>query len=765
MTDRIGVAKSSPNVSFWLEADYVGMNVAGNYTIYHLYLRAANSGGATTGSQFLNYGAQIAVVDGIGELFRHQGQPFLPGGYGSGQQRWRDGPYVLHIGHDANGYHGGFNLRMQLRYGNISEDHTFWWPGSAIPRVPKKANPPHSLKVRAGSVTPTNFTVDYTRGGTNGSNIYADQFQWSTTPNFSNVVWTDGNGTAGNGPSGASSPNGGATPGAPALIPGTTYYVRGRSAAYDVGWSDWSATLSQTTLPSVAPGMLIVPQISGTSVAITLSPPGGVSGVKNYTVERRRAGTTTPVTTLTTTNLANSVAGLEPGVSYEWRSRATIGEYNSPWTSWTTIVQPAPNTSAGAYFDGDSANKADTTYGWASNAGQSASTEWAVSPRGWRTFAAGSAVSGGAGVVMRASGGRLSPHAARVVFHRDTAAAGFIAGNDFVGAAKVEANTPYFASTHVQMYSQKKLLQAGVCWYTAAGVIIGYDWGEPFLAERGLDWQRRYVYAVSPANAAFAAPVVRDAPLPLAYPYGEGAYGSGAYGGQALVPWTPFLGGDWLLLDQNMVSLSSLFPYFDGGTQNTPEFEYIWLDEPNESASARIELPDAGFNPLADPDCAPLPQAPSPPIIESGCIDEVGTWRRYWMQIPSSEVSEWLDVLLTLTIETGAFAARQVRIRYYANPDELVPELFDPSEWQSEQILSYIPPHTQMVLDGPSQRVSASVEGRDPQSASHLLYGTGGTPATWPVLSCGMGYLISFDVPLDAPPGNETISVKLTQRQ
>jgi hypothetical protein len=113
----------------------------------------------------------------------------------------------------------------------------------------------------------------------------------------------------------------------------------------------------------------------------------------------------------------------------------------------------------------------------------------------------------------------------------------------------------------------------------------------------------------------------------------------------------------------------------------------------------------------------------------------------------------------------------QVRVRIYENPDSLDPDEFAGTEWVSEQIISYMPPFTIITLDGVSQRVWAQVggEGIDPatvpmRSADHLIYGSGGTPATWPVLSCGLPYLIAFDAPLDTLVGNLVNDIGLTER-
>jgi hypothetical protein len=213
-----------------------------------------------------------------------------------------------------------------------------------------------------------------------------------------------------------------------------------------------------------------------------------------------------------------------------------------------------------------------------------------------------------------------------------------------------------------------------------------------------------------------------------------------------------------------MVTIGELIDWFSGDTADTAQFSYEWLGAANASESMRTTLDSDDVDPLADPDCPPIPSPPSPPVISDDCLDEVGTWRRYWAIIPVDQVSDWLAILPTIYITTGALAARQVRIRVYRNPEGLDPSVFPASEWDAEQIVSFIPPLTTLTLDGVAQRVWAEVGGGDPISADRLLYGTGGGPATWPVLSCGTAYLISFDVPLDAPEGNLSVDVALTTR-
>ena len=135
------------------------------------------------------------------------------------------------------------------------------------------------------------------------------------------------------------------------------------------------------------------------------------------------------------------------------------------------------------------------------------------------------------------------------------------------------------------------------------------------------------------------------------------------------------------------------------------------------------------------------------------------------MQVPAGEVARWLATIPTLTLRTGAQAAREVRIRVYENPDNLAPADFVPGEIVAEQIVRYIPPNATLVLDGVSERARASVDGGATwEAVDYLLAGTGGAPATWPLLACGGAYLIALDTPLDAVLGNLSADLSLTPR-
>lgn len=549
------------------------------------------------------------------------------------------------------------------------------------------------------------------------------------------------------------------------LTPATRYFFRARGRN-GVGWGPWGASASGETLTSSPPSLRVSPSLSGAQATITLSPPSGVSSVSSYKIQRRRLGETA-VTDLAASSSPYTATRLSPGVTYQWRAAAVIGSYQTNWSAWVTAAQPNPNTSAGEYFDGSSPIRQDVAYRWDGAANNSASRGVAYAPLGWRSFASGRGTSGGNGTVMRSSGGMDGGYCARVLFFADTTAAGFIAGIAFEGASEIVPGAPYFGSLHVNMSETRtRYMQAGICWYSSIGLVLGYSWSPELVLPQATEWVRLSASGVAPEGATRGAPVVRDAIPPEQMGYGHGAYGHGEYGhgGATAAAYTPFEGGDALLLDRAALTLSSLFPYFDGSTPDTIQYAYDWLGDPHNSVSTRETLSFDGSDLLLDPDCPAPPTAPKPPTIENECIVEVGTWRRYWVIIPSDQISEWLEVIPTITVNTGGFAARQVRIRFYANPGDLEPGAVSPDSWESEQIISYMPANTALTLDGVAQRVWASVDGSPDIPASRLLYGTGGGPATWPTLSCGTAYVVSFDVPVDAPDGNISVDVALTTR-
>ena len=597
-----------------------------------------------------------------------------------------------------------------------------WGPWGAVASGTTEAGVPN--RPTGGSIsliTANSMRYAFTQGTPNGSPVTGNQVQYSTSPTFTGATTVN--------------LSAGVTNYTPTTLqPETTYYFRARTLSAQ-GPSAWTtATPSGTTLPAGPPGIFVTPSASGTSATVTLTPPSNVSGVTQYEVERRLNGTTTPVTPYTTETNTLSAPGLTPGTTYQWRARAMINTYASPWSSWVTIAQPRPNTSPGDYFDGSTAppTSADVSYEWTGTVNNSISRAQGVGVAGW------SSASGT--ILQRVTGGFARTYAARMIVKIDVANAW--AGISNATAAEVQPGETYYGSIHVKV-SRTQRLVARLYWLDSGGSTIGYIDGEAVVVEPGQDWVRLVSTDIAPFGAESA--VIR-------------AINVAGTGG------SDWLGGDYMDLDAAMITLGNLYPYFDGATNDTAEFAYDWTGTANASTSTRTTLDPGEFDPLQDPDCDPIPQAPRPPEIPQDCIQEIGQWRRYTLTIPAEEVRLWSTTVPTFVLKTGEFDERQVRVRFYENPENLDPSEMDLSVWGAEIIITYIPPRTEVTLDSITQRIWASVRGAAARPATHLLYGTGGAPATWPELSCGISYVVTLDVPTEAPPGNLTTSVMLTQR-
>jgi hypothetical protein len=687
-------------------------NAGGNYTVYRIvgsYL-ARGYGSWANRTQYWSANAGGQAFSGS----------FVIGSPGTGDINLINTTFVRY--HDGNGYGSDFNTTFC-----IDTDHSAIGDGcgTVYEEVPPRIAqvPPAPVSYAVDQPTATSLRYIYNGQGDGGSPIIRWEYQYALDAWFTVGVspWITGTGTDI----------------ATGLTPSTTYYFRSHGInAVGVGPVSGQTAAGQT-LPAVPPGMTVTPSPSGVSATISLTPPGGVSGVSSYWIDWRPVG---GAWTAQNGGAVQTVSGLTPGVTYEWKASAIIGGYESPKTAIVPVTQPNPNTNPGDYFDGSTTDKADIDYQWSGTANNSTSIAVGRGVTGWSaTFA-----NGATGVLYQVTGGVGGGFAGRVQLKSDATAAGAVSvGIDPASTSRstVQANTLYAGSMYVNPSRQQRM-RARVFWYTAAGALISGSIGEEAVVPAA-SWTRLTVVGTSPATAAYAVVRVED------------VAGTGFSVWQA---------GNTVSVDAAMLTLSSVFPYFDGATPDTAGYDYQWIGTAHASESRRLDVLTAPADPLADPDCDPVPAPPRPPTIPSDCIEDVGTWRRYWATVPASEVSEWAMSVPTIYIDNGAVATRQVRIRVYPNPFGYPADQLPPDGFCAEQIISYIPPSSTMHLDGVLQRAWTEIQGGPPINADHLLYGTGGTPASWFELSCGIPYLLSFDVPLDAPAGNIAVRLEMTER-
>lgn len=218
--------------------------------------------------------------------------------------------------------------------------------------------------------------------------------------------------------------------------------------------------------------------------------------------------------------------------------------------------------------------------------------------------------------------------------------------------------------------------------------------------------------------------------------------------------------------DGRMVNFgSTLLPYFDGSTTDTAAWTYSWVGTAGVSASRR-EITVVTVNPLIDPDLPVVPAPPRAPVIYDSALDYTQTnWLRYYLPIPAGNVALWAGTVPTITFATKTEDIRQMRVRFFPNPFSRDPEQLDPMDYCGEFLLSYLPSNSTLTVSGMVERATAQVAGAAPVAADHLLYGTGGTPMTWPELSCGIAYVMTVDILPSETIDNLDIELVVNRRE
>lgn len=168
--------------------------------------------------------------------------------------------------------------------------------------------------------------------------------------------------------------------------------------------------------------------------------------------------------------------------------------------------------------------------------------------------------------------------------------------------------------------------------------------------------------------------------------------------------------------------------------------------------------------PVTDPDCPVVPVPPRRLVEESSCAPEPTDMRSYALEVPDSAIPMWNEAVPILRIKTAGAAARRVQVRFLPKPlDVQIFSDLDPCSACGEFVIDYIPPHSTFVLNGIEQRAYVEFEKGLPRFGGHLLSGLQpGTLFSWPVLTCGTGYLTVIDV---ASTTIESFSLSLATRE
>lgn len=177
---------------------------------------------------------------------------------------------------------------------------------------------------------------------------------------------------------------------------------------------------------------------------------------------------------------------------------------------------------------------------------------------------------------------------------------------------------------------------------------------------------------------------------------------------------------------------------------------------------ADVQCPVPIYTPVYDPLCPAVIPPPRPASVSMGCFNQPASWSRRHITIPEQHIPLWGDVVPRIEVHARGPEIRALRIRFYADPYNLGNPDVDPCGYCGDILISYVPANSTLVFDAVDQEVYIQYQGMGRRRADSLVFKTDGTPFDWPVLSCGMAYIVTFDLPqTQAPP---VVDLSLTAR-
>lgn len=159
------------------------------------------------------------------------------------------------------------------------------------------------------------------------------------------------------------------------------------------------------------------------------------------------------------------------------------------------------------------------------------------------------------------------------------------------------------------------------------------------------------------------------------------------------------------------------------------------------------------FLPLQDPLCPALIPPPLPPSVQLGCYSPPQNWRRRQITIPANYIPLWGEVAPRFSVHARDTDVRNLRLRFYADVDGDGDISDDPCSFCGDIVVSYVPQGSSLIFDAADEQVYVVDATQNRRRADTVVFSTDGTPFDWPVLTCGMGYVITLDLPqTQAPP-------------
>jgi len=169
------------------------------------------------------------------------------------------------------------------------------------------------------------------------------------------------------------------------------------------------------------------------------------------------------------------------------------------------------------------------------------------------------------------------------------------------------------------------------------------------------------------------------------------------------------------------------------------------------------------YIPVYDPMCDLLSPPPDIPTVVPTCFDFPPNFLRFSFVIPREDIPLWDQVVPIIKLTTRAEEARNVRLRFYADVFGTGSPDSDPCNYCGDIVISYIPPSSTLVIDGPDHDIYLDSAGIGRRRADSLATDSSGKPMDWPEFSCGFGYVVTVDMP-QQQTGRPVVDLALVSR-
>lgn len=158
------------------------------------------------------------------------------------------------------------------------------------------------------------------------------------------------------------------------------------------------------------------------------------------------------------------------------------------------------------------------------------------------------------------------------------------------------------------------------------------------------------------------------------------------------------------------------------------------------------------YTPLYDPLCPAVIPPPTPPSVGMGCFTPPANWRRRQFVLPQQFIPLWGEVAPLLRVHARARDLRNLRLRFYADYNNDGSAADDPCSYCGDIVISFVPRGSTLTFDAATEQVYVTTPGGNKRMADSLVFATDGGPFEWPRLSCGFGYVVTFDLPQTQTP-------------